>query len=281
LIVPSTSKTLALGLAGFIIKLAVLAGFFAAGDKASAAPSCEAAIADRLEPVSVKAVTDGGDIGLADGRILRLAGLRWPDTADLLARRQWAGDLDALLKEGLAEAAIGAKPDRWQRFPALVMIRDASGKAELLQERLTSSGNGLFWPEPGLEEPCRMALIEAERQARLKGTGLWKTQTVLLMPQDFPLDPQRFGRLALVEGRITNIVQRRSVTYINLGLAWRGKLTVLTFNRRGLAVADLATLQENVKGKWVTLRGILEKGRRNAEIIVSMKEQITVEAQRE
>jgi hypothetical protein len=278
-IVPSIKQWRSLALARFIIKPGGFFGLLLVAGSAVAGSPCEDAIADRLEPVTIKAVEEGGDIRLVDGRVLRLAGLRWPDQTTLSTRRRWALDLEVMLREGIAEAAIGDRADRWGRLPAMLLIRDTTNEAESLQQRLISSGAALYWPEKDLDPQCHFSLAKAESKARANGLGVWQTETLVITPADFPLDANLFGRLALIKGRITRIARRRSVTYFNLGLAWRGKLTVLTLGRGGLSEADIDVLQENVSGKQVILRGILQKGRRNAEIIISMREQITMEAE--
>ena len=88
-----------------------------------------------LEPAVVQQVSATGDIGLADGRRLRTAGLHlgpvdpasWPRPGDRIA-----------------VGILGEAKDRWSRLAALVFTFQADGSLAWLQQRLIANGGALL-----------------------------------------------------------------------------------------------------------------------------------------
>jgi hypothetical protein len=201
---------------------------------------------ERLERSTVARLGAGGDIILADGRVLRLAGLHGVDPARLPLR---PGDVTA--HGALAEA------DRWRRIPSVVFALPEGGDPVFLQAWMAATGRALVRHEPTLGE-CWRLLQEAEAKAASR-----------------PAAAPEAGRYARIEGRVQRIGEGRTAHFITIEADAGTRITGLVQKRNLARITrngvDLATL----KGHIVRLRGV--RSLRNPRVIaVTRAEQIEI-----
>ena len=239
--------------------LLALAGGAAPGRAAeeAAGDGCGADGGTIPESVAGAEVSEGLEMTLADGRLVRLAGidppLATPDAPDLPARARAA--LEAWLGAGPAGLrAVAAGPDRWGRVAALVVR--PGGEAAGAAGALLAAGLARARPEPGLAA-CFPALLAAEAGARTARRGLWaEARYAVLVPGDAAGLATQAGGLALVEG-ILHVHEGRGAFYLALGRDRWGFAAVVSrrdaarFARAGLALSDY-------EGTPVRLRGDLD-----------------------
>jgi hypothetical protein len=220
-----------------VLTLAALAAL-ASTALASAAPASDSLACgpDRLEQAVLARVSPEGDMHLADGRVLRLAGLHGVEAARLPAR---PGDR-------LAIGLLG-EPDRWSRLPALVFALPEGAEPVWLQQHLAASGAAAIRPDATLGG-CWTLLQAAEASAR--------SRPVLAV------EPGRFAR---VEGRVSRIGEGRTAhfltVYDNAGQRVTGLIQKRDLRRITQGGVDVAAL----KGHIVRLRGV--RSLRNPQVI--------------
>lgn len=222
------AATLAAGIAGLV---------------GAASAACDGA----RERVRIGAIGDRLEVGLADGRILRLAGLdvgKAGGEAKARLSEAWAG------RE--AEAAILApKPDRWGRFPADLGAPDAPSAA------IDLIGRGLARVRPEFEtRACEPERLSAESAARASSRGLWNEPESVIDAGDTDALAAADGRFAIVEGVVRRVGGGRSRVYLDFGPRRTFTVTIAkkagpAFQRRGIALSDLA-------GSAIRVRGVLE-----------------------
>ncbi|MFD2032771.1 nuclease [Ancylobacter dichloromethanicus] len=212
-----------------------------------------------LEQALVTTVSPAGDLVLADGTVLRLAGLAGGGAGAEVVWRAWL--IRRVAGRDIVFAASGP-PDRYGRRP--VFARDiavpggAAAPVASLQQALLGEGLALARPEASVLG-CLPALLEAEASARRARRGLWRR---------LPLDARNVaairaeqGRFTIITGRILDVGKTSRVDYLNFGRVWRQDMTGrieapgrIALEARGFAPGDLA-------GRRVTLRGtVFESG---------------------
>jgi endonuclease YncB( thermonuclease family) len=209
------------------------------------------------ERVRVSAVTERGEIGLADGRQARLAGLDIPDPgrgdpANAAQARAWLTSHLVGREIGLRELA--ARPDRWGRVLADIFTDDARlSSPNSLSLGLLAAGLARVRPEVETRD-CLTERLAAERGARADGLGLW-TDPYYGVVEATDLDElrQRDGQFAIVEGVVLRVGQGRNRFYLDFGR--RGSFTIVVatrqaqaFERAGVAIAALAGVKIRARG---------------------------------
>ena len=241
-----------------LLVLAILAWSRAA----VAAPHAPACSPEGGEPVHVAGIDDDWGVRLADGRVVRLAGVdpvaatdQHPGAA-IEARgklTRWLEGRDATLVP-LAEGE-----DRWGRTAGLLFAPVGEGGATPLSvaQAMVDAGLARGRPEPGFAA-CWPALAAAEAVARGTGLGLWGDPYYavrMVGASAPPLDPA--GSMVLVEGRVRRVGQGRSRVFIGLG-AGEDEITV-SVARRDLFILRQAGLDDTrLKGVTLRVRGDLE-----------------------
>jgi endonuclease YncB( thermonuclease family) len=237
----------------------VLAFLFLIEGAASATPAELLPISTCLgetEQATAVDVLDARSIKLADGRVLRLAGVEPFDF--YLAE---ATDVESELQSRIGTIAGGktltfrvvtTESDRYGRLPALVLIGD-----ELIQESLMREGLAIAFVT-GNALPCFDRILAAEEEARLAHRGFWKNQT---LPRASPSAlAARIGHFAIFAGRVRSVGNRPTRTYLNFGYRWTEDVTV------EIAAADREAFGGEAKiaalaGHRLRVRGFLqEKG---------------------
>lgn len=195
----------------------------------------------------------GGDLRLADGRVVRLAAI----AADF--------DIDGhslALDTALTELAVGrdveiasasAKPDRHGRLAGMVRVAGAED-GESVQSVLVGLGFAVMRPEEGYL-PCAAALAGVEEGARSAKLGLW---TVLPADARDPAAVRRMnGRFAVIEGRIFAAGSGRNSDYLNFGRTWREDVTVQIPRRDRARFVEAGLEPESLDGRRIMARGVI------------------------
>ena len=189
-----------------------------APNSSAAAPACFNPAAGTFHAEAV----DARSVRLADGRVLRLAGIE-PFTLLL----DEAGDAEEKLKRRLAALVAGAElrveivagePDRYGRLPALAAIGGT-----LLQEKLAGEGLAVAFAA-GDPLPCFERLLAAEAEARQQRRGFWSSATVADARPEALVS--RIGRFAIFEGTILSVGTRPATTYLDFGRKWSEDVTI-------------------------------------------------------
>jgi hypothetical protein len=232
--------------AGVVVAASALALGLATGP---AAAVCGAA-AGTVQAVSID---ERGEVALADGRTLRLAGLDLPlpsrgDPAlaaaarDLLARR-FVGREAAL-------SLVAAAPDRWDRA-----LGDLDAPASAA-EALIAAGLARVRPEYETRG-CEAGRLAMESAARAKGLGVWRDPDyVVLAADDAASLARRDGRFVIVEGVVRRIGLGRARLYLDLG--GRGALSVVASRKTQAAFQAAGAPLTALAGEKIRVRGALD-----------------------
>jgi endonuclease YncB( thermonuclease family) len=201
----------------------------------------------------VREAADARSLSLTDGRVIRLAGIEpfsvltsdpQPIEEALVNR------LNVLAAHHeVAFQATDAAQDRYGRFVAIAAI---DGK--LLQEIVASEGLAIAFAS-GDPLPCFDRIVAAENEARKAHRGFWTGGLPDARPEE--LDSW-IGRLAIFEGKVLSVGNRRSRTYLNFGFRWTEDVTAeIAADHRELFGGEAAL--EALKGQRVRVRGYLQE----------------------
>ena len=197
-------------------------------------------------PLGEVASIAGEEITLADGRVVRLAGVAIPDMVAAPARAR----LGALLGQEARLVPRAGRPDRHGRI-----VADIVGRGGWAQERLVAEGLALAAPRPG-EAECADALVASEAIARLGRLGVWAHGPTIEAGDHASLGAA-LGRFVVVEGRVIAIGRRDTATYIDFGRRWREDFAIVipraaraSFEREGVDLDALVGLRVRARG-WL------------------------------
>ena len=196
------------------------------------------------------------DISLADGRVVRLAGLDLPspgrggpETAPAAQRF-----LSASLIGREAEIDLLATgTDRWGRVMADLAPPAAPGGIAIA---LLAAGYARVKPEFEARAcaPERLAAEDAARRARL---GLWSDPAyAVLEASDLSALHARAGQFVVIEGRVRRIGFTRSRLYLDL--ASRDGPTIVLSRKLAPSLARAGRPVEDMAGAVVRARGALD-----------------------
>jgi micrococcal nuclease len=209
-------------------------------------------------PVPVAEVIDAETLQLADGRVLRLAGLMVPSGAGAGDRHAEAARraLTLLARDRQVVFALGARHmDRHGRLLAQVWqvgqngVRDGWLQGALLADGFarvaTTPDNLLLVPD----------MLRVEDEARRARRGLWGDPAYRVRtPEDVGAVLDSFQ---VVEGRVLAVAIRRRAGYLNFGADYRTDFT-LSLSREALRLMRQANLDPMaLQGIRVRARGWL------------------------
>jgi hypothetical protein len=225
----------------------VLAAFL--GIAVSTAPA-SACLDESFEAVVADA-PDARSLTLADGRVLRLAGIE-PFTLlldeaegveEALFERPGALTTNATVRVALVSEA----PDRHGRLPAFVAIGGVT-----LQERLAREGLAIAVAGDAL--PCFERILAAEDEARQARRAFWaETRVLAATPEALQ---SRIGRFAIFEGTVVSVGTRRAASYIDFGTFWSEDVTIEIAAKDREAFGGEAEI-EKIAGARIRARGYL------------------------
>ena len=199
-----------------------------------------------LAQVAVRQVVDGDTVRLADGRSIRLIGINAPE----LGRKGKSDEPFAVQSKRRLQALVDAsdgrvgllygkqRKDRYGR--TLAHLYDRQGRN--LEAQLLSEGLG-FMVAVAPNTALVTCQAQAERQARSKRLGVWRSEQVKAAGQ------LRGGGFALLGGRVTSVQRNRGGLWIDLD---GGR--VLRVAPELLGEFDVPAL-EKLKGRQVEARG--------------------------
>jgi hypothetical protein len=209
-----------------------------------------------------------GDLLLASGQAVRLAGLRLPeDPRFRQGAIAWLG-----ARTGATVVVQGpASPDRWGRRSVRLRLAgspDSEIGADLLKM-------GLAIADPALSDSrCPNDFLVREAAARERSLGVWADAGYK------PLDAEetnrlkeRTGTFVLVEGRVRTVGERKQQTYLNFGGRWADDFTVIIPRRTWKQMTDRGIDVAALTGRKVRVRGILQAWQ-GASITVEIPEMI-------
>lgn len=232
----------------------------------SGAASAQSALPDFLPggTVELRAVIDGGTLALADGRVLRLAGIETPSRADLAGRATAA--LEKLVAGKTLELRFaGNDTDRNGRVLAELFAGGRWVQSELVQRGLARV-HGAADNRRGLT-----ALLAVENEARTARRGLWRLKAFAVREAaDAARDA---GTWQIVEGKAEDVALVEGGAYVNFGPDWRTAFS-LHIGRDALKLVRQSGLDpKSLKGARLRVRGFID-GTRRPTIEVSFPEQI-------
>ena len=207
-------------------------------------------------PLAVAGVPAGDRLELADGRTVRLAGIRLPESPGAPFAEQARATLAGLLAGQAVRLATSAAPvDRYGDLVAQVERADGTW----LQGALLEQGLAEVETRPG--EVLRAAeMLALERAARAGRRGLWADPA--FAPRSAGRVADAVGSFQIVQGRVLRVAPSGDYVYLNFGRNWRSDFTLRLrraelddrFERSGLDVMALG-------GRRIEVRGfVLEAG---------------------
>lgn len=210
---------------------------------------------------TVQSVEDGATLTLADGKILRLAGLLAP-AAPLAMDKDAAWPSAEAARQALADRALGRtvtlraaqdKPDRHGRLIGQAILDDGTW----LQRDLLAQGRDRL--ELTHDTAALAAvLLKAEADARRHHRGLWRLPVYAVRAPD-GLTARDTGGFVLVEGRVLSVAPTHEATYLDFAEDWHHGFTVriphaLLQRADGFDPATLEGRQVRVRG-WLAYEG--------------------------
>ena len=231
---------------------AALAVLFAC---AGAAAACGTA-AGSVRPASV---TQRGEIALADGRVLRLAGLDLPlpsrgDPALAAAARALLAG--RLVGHDVALTVFSASPDRWERALGDLSSLSEGDRSGSAADWLLAAGLARVRPEAETRG-CAAARLTLESAARAKALGVWRDPDyAVLAAGDAASLARRDGRFVVVEGVVRRVGLGRSRLYLDL--AGRGGLSVVASRKAQAAFQAAGAPLAALAGEKIRVRGFLD-----------------------
>ncbi len=234
-------------------------------------PAC--LTAQRVEAGIVR-IIDSQTVETATGQRIRLAEIEAPNSIIAAA----SGKNIGLIKRArglLAKLTLNkkvllvldsGKPDRYNRRRAHILVSPSGRNPRTwVQGEMVARGMARAFPNTS-EAACFKSLLEIEKSARLKKTGLWNNRFYrVIAAENLKTLNRSLGRLQLIEGRVHSVAVRRTRIYINFSTDWKRDFTVTLnpriyrlFAQRGIIIKDLTN-------KIIRTRGWL--GRHNGPTI--------------
>jgi endonuclease YncB( thermonuclease family) len=171
------------------------------------------------ESAVVASVTERGEVMLADGRAVRLAGIDIPDASrgepeSAATARAWLSS--RLVGREVALHLLSARTDRWGRWLADISVT-GQGAPVLISLELLSAGLARVRPEIEARN-CLAERLAAEDAARDDGLGLWTDPYYgVVAATDLEDLRQRDGQFAIVEGVVLRVGTSRDRTWLDFG----------------------------------------------------------------
>lgn len=213
-----------------------------------------------IGPVAVAEVLAGDQLRLADGRVVRLAGIRVPgDAGSEVGVQSWAerarAELDRLLDgQSVRMAAAEVGHDRYGRLVAHLERSDGLWLQGALLER------GLVQVQTRPGEALRAErMLTIERAARDGRRGLWADGAFSARDAGaLDGDP---GSFRIVQGRVVRVAPTERFVYLNFGADWRRDFTVRIAKGLARSLAESGLDVTTLAGRRVEIRGlVLEAG---------------------
>ena len=209
--------------------------------------------------VRVAGVDERLDIALADGRLIRLAGLDPPNPVRAGATAEAARKfLAAELTDREVELRLLASgTDRWGRVLAdLASAHSLGGSGDSIASALLSAGYARVRPEFETRG-CAAARLAIEDSARSRRLGLWSVPGVgVIQSSDAASLHRSDGQFVVVEGRVRRVGFGRSRLYLDL--VPRDGPTIVIARKLQSALAEAGRPVDRLVGETIRARGALD-----------------------
>jgi len=228
----------------------------AAVEAAAASTPCGG---DVIARSGVKAVVDGRNIVLDDGRLVHLAAIEVPllpapeGTAAKAALAALVNGAQVVLRQ----AQPGLEPDRYGRIVAYVETW-RGGAQRSVQAEMLAAGSARVGEDAG-SQACAAELLRREATARQAKLGLWASPYYDPIQADDPSSilAQR-DRFALVQGQVVSVHESGATLYVNFGRRWSEDFAVTIGKRNERNFAAIGVDLKGLAGRRVRVRGWIE-----------------------
>ena len=222
-------------------------------------------------------IVDGDTVKLKNNMEVRLVGLQAPKIA--LGRqnfKEWPLGYEA--KQALSDIVLGKvvslyyggrKMDRYGRTLAHLILNDGTW----VQGEMLKRGMARVYSFADNRSIVTEMLAE-EYQARLQNSGIWNLDFYKIKPQEE--SGQYTDSFQVISGRILDVAEVRSNTYLNFGDDYRSDFTIVVSNRVKKMFEKEAINLTNLKGKNIFVRGWL-KYYNGPSIDLSHPEQLVIQ----
>jgi len=227
-------------------------------------PDCAGVVT--ISYARIARVEQDGTLILADGRALVLEGIRMPLADGKAVSGQALATLRAMASDGLVNftTSVPAK-DRYGR------IRVQGFGRAWFQTALLEQGLAQVRISPDRTE-CAPDLYEAEAVARSRHAGLWALPDHGVRSADRLAGTQ--GSFQVVQGQVGNIGRADGRTFIDVGADAEDKrlftVVIGAQDRRAFRDFDF----DELRGRNIRVRGIVQDDRGRPEIVLSHPAQI-------
>lgn len=240
------------GALAVLAAIVVLACAAPAAAETAACPLTTAATTPNTVPNTavVAAVADAETLHLANGSMVRLAGIDAPPWASAAA----TATLAQLVPTGatVTLAPTSPDPDRYGRLHAYVFLPGG----RLLQAALVGQGAARARWLPG-ESACLRALLAAELAARRQKLGMWAAPDAIRAADDSSLVRQA-GLYEVVGGRLASVGHGSAMTFLDFGRDHRRDFTVMASAAVTRALTRTLGSVDSLVGRHLLVRGVVQ-----------------------
>lgn len=213
--------------------------------------------------VTVERALDGDTLALAGGRVLRLAGVLAPKSAERDRGAREIADAAAAARHTLERLARGKSLTLWHGGLAedrhgRVFAHARTAEGVWLADELLRLGHARVFTQA--EDADRAAaMLKLEAEARAARRGLWALAAFAVRTDE---EAGRFAdSFQIVEGRVLKAAAARELLYLNFGRDYRRDFTIgldraalRAFRRASLDPASLQGKRIRIRG-WIVWRG--------------------------
>jgi endonuclease YncB( thermonuclease family) len=223
-----------------------------------AAIAAEECLATATSTAKVVEIVDGDTLTLADGSIVRLAGVeapkrlpgQAPGTESSFVAEARAALADLTLGGAVTVQKTGER-DRYGRLVAVVRLADGRS----LQEALVAKGLARIRGGKGC---LPTGLKGRESEARRARLGMWSDPDFAVREADDPSLPTQKGLYQLVQGRVVSVGRGTRLVFLNFGEDWERDFTVTVATGLAARLAPGGDPVNAFRGKRVIVRGVVE-----------------------
>jgi endonuclease YncB( thermonuclease family) len=219
--------------------------------KEAASAPATACIPRNAITASIKSVSDGRTLTLADGREVRLPAIEVEDAAQAALSKLTIG-------RELILSPLAPPTDRYSRLNMRAFIA-IDGRQQSIEAGLVALG--LAFASPRADDgACMTLLLQTERSARTNKLGIWSEDARKKMRAENPAALTAVqGKFAAVEGKVISVRESGGTIYLNFGRRWSEDFTVTILKRNERKFADAGVEPKRLEGRAVRVRGFIEE----------------------
>jgi hypothetical protein len=221
----------------------------------------------------IGAIAQDGTITLAEGIVISLANIAWPDAAEPLLRRKLVDGLNQSLAGQRISWKPVAGPDRWGITPAFVFVQEPGATMDpvrapfWLQAGMVELGLVPAWPDV-LAGTCWQSLLSHERIAITRRRGHWAPRVQSQRIRQMAAAPAHHaGRKFVALWQVADVRPWRELTFLNLAGQPRGGIALSLTQRTVQDLRQAGFAFHELPGRRVIARVIVPvDGLRRARI---------------